>query len=290
LPLLRAVWKDVVNTLHTKGITSPMREARFILAQLLCVSPSRLCLFWDHEVNQAFLTSLTNMLEERLRGVPLQYVLGEWEFLSLPFWMEKGVFIPRFDTEAWVEEAIVFLRFLAQRQQILTVCDMGCGSGVIGISCAFWVRETRVYSVDISLQALALAEKNARQIGVADQMIFIHSDLFQALSPADLRFDVILSNPPYVTPEDWDTLSAEIRNYEPREALLGGEEGVDVIQRIIEEGVPFLKEGGTFFIEHDPRQKETIQAMVARKPALEYVRHIEDYQGRVRASVIRKKG
>lgn len=278
-----------MRALREGQVLSPTREARLFLARLLHTSPSRVYLFWDLDLDERFLRELYAMLEERLRGVPLQYILGEWEFLSLPFQVERGVFIPRFDTESWVEEAVLFLRLLAQRKSDVAICDVGCGSGVIGISCAFWVPGIRVWGVDISEKAVALSRKNAEKLGVMDRVSFFRSDLFEALRGLQIQFDAILSNPPYVPSTEWDLLSREIREYEPREALVAGGDGLKVVWRVIEEGLLFLREGGFFFIEHDPRQVDIIREKVRRNSLLEYLRPITDYNGKIRASVLKKR-
>ncbi|MEN3185902.1 MAG: peptide chain release factor N(5)-glutamine methyltransferase [Atribacterota bacterium] len=289
MALVRKIWKDLVNTLRENRILSPTREARLLLAQLLRTTPGRVYLFWDFDLDGELLRELYAMLEERLRGVPLQYILGEWEFLSLPFQMEKGVFIPRFDTEAWVEEAILVLRFLTQREENVTVCDVGCGSGVIGISCAFWVPGLQVFGVDISEKAIILAQRNAQRLGIADRVFLLRSNLFEVFRDSGVCFDAILANPPYVSQEEWNSLAREVREYEPKEALVADQDGLGMIWRIIEEGVSFLKERGVFLIEHDPRQKDTIQERVQGYSSLEYVCSIEDYSGRTRASMLRKR-
>lgn len=289
MALVREVWKDLVKTLRESQVLSPTREARLLLAQILHTAPSRVYLFWDFDLDGETLRELYAMLEERLQGVPLQYILGEWEFLSLPFRMERGVFIPRFDTEAWVEEAMLFLRFLTQRKESVTVCDVGCGSGVIGITCAFWIPGLRVFGVDSSEKAVALSQQNAQRLGIADRICFLRSNLFEVFRDLNIFFDAILSNPPYVPQEEWDGLAREIREYEPKEALVAEQGGLGMIWRIVEEGIPFLKKGGVFFIEHDPRQKDKIQEGIQRYPSLEYVRSIEDYSGKTRASMLRKR-
>ncbi|MCX7668375.1 MAG: peptide chain release factor N(5)-glutamine methyltransferase, partial [Atribacterota bacterium] len=185
MTLVREVWKGLVRTLQENRVPSPTREARLLLAKLLHTAPSRVYLFWDFDLNGNALQELYTMLGERLQGVPLQYILGEWEFLSLPFQMEKGVFIPRFDTEAWVEEAMLFLRLLTQRNENVNVCDVGCGSGVIGLSCAFWIPGLRVFGVDISEKAIALSRQNAQRLGVADRISFLCSNFFEVFRSSD---------------------------------------------------------------------------------------------------------
>ncbi len=287
MPSVKEVWQGLVKDLKEHSFSSPAREARLLLASVLEVEPSRVYLFWDEELPPPKLTHLHDIFKKRLQGVPIQYLAGEWEFFSLPFRLRKGVFIPRLDTESWVEEAIVYLRSLPEEK--IMVCDMGCGSGVIGISCAFWVENLYLYGVDISPQAIELARENAHLLGVEQRSIFLLSDLFTTFSTLPpLQFDVILSNPPYIREEDWDFLPPEVKLYEPKEALVAGEEGLDIIERILQEGEPFLKEGGLFFLEHDPHQKEAIEKL-ADTFSLEYLRSIPDLTGKERASIIQKR-
>ncbi len=284
MPSVKEVWQELIKDFKKQSFSSPPREARLLLSSVLEVEPSRLYLFWDEEFPEEKSARLEALLKERLRGVPLQYLAEKWDFFSLTFRLKRGVFIPRLDTEAWVEEAITYLRSLPEEQ--ITVCDMCCGSGVIGLNCAFWVDNLYLYGADISPQAVELSQENARLLGLDKKSTFLLSDLFSAFPP--LQFDVILSNPPYIKNRDWDSLPPEIRLYEPREALLAGEEGLDIIERILKEGEPFLKEGGLFFLEHDPEEREAIQKL-ADTLSLEYLRSIPDLTGNERASVIRKR-
>jgi release factor glutamine methyltransferase len=237
----------------------------------------------DEETEKA----LEGLLARRLEGVPLQYVLGEWEFFSLPFKIEPGIFIPRLDTEAWLEEAMVLLRFLQGKKEQVVVCDVCCGSGVIGLSCAFFLPRLLVYGVDISERAVRLAWENATILGLQEQVRFFCGDLFAPFERLSLQFDVILANPPYIPEGEWEKLDKGIRLFEPREALLGGFDGLSVIRRIVEEGKSFLREGGFLFVEHDPSQEEALQVL-AEKQGFVYVRSLKDYTHNVRASVLQK--
>ncbi len=284
---VKDLFQRAVKTLRGKGFSSPNREARCLLAKLLFTSPSRVYLFWDREMDEQTEQALEGLLAKRLEGVPLQYVLGEWEFFSLPFKIEPGVFIPRLDTEAWLEEAMVLLRFLQGKREQVVVCDVCCGSGVIGLSCAFFLPRLLVYGVDISEKAIRLARENATILGLQDQVRFFCGDLFVPLEPLSLQFDVILANPPYVPEGEWEKLEKEICLFEPREALLGGPDGLSVVRRIVEEGKSFLREGGFLFVEHDPSQEEALRALAERHGLL-YVRALKDYTHKVRASVLQK--
>lgn len=285
---MRKLFEKAVRVFREGGIPSPTREARLLLGKLLGTAPSRVYLFWDRKVSEREEGVFEELVRERLLGVPLQYVLGEWEFFSLPFRMRRGVFIPRVDTEAWVEEAILLLHFLSGKRERLVVGDICCGSGVIGLSCAFFVPALSLFGVDISEEAVALAEENAKLLGLAERARFFVGDLFAPFAEQEVTFDVILANPPYVAEGDWEKLSAEIRLHEPKEALLGGKDGLEVIRRILAEAPLFLRDGGFLFVEHDPAQREAVAALGARS-GLTYVREIRDYTGSVRASLFQMR-
>ncbi|MDK2897546.1 MAG: release factor glutamine methyltransferase [Candidatus Atribacteria bacterium] len=284
---VRDVWKELVKTLRERGVSSPAQEARFILSRVVDTSPSRLYLFWDLSLSLQQREKLSQMLEKRLSGFPLQYVLGEWEFMSLPFQIEPGVFIPRLDTEAWIEKAILFLKERAKGEPLL-ICDLGCGSGMIGIACAFWVPSLQLQGVDISWKAVELSRKNARSLAVENRTTFLISDLFSAFEGKKVQFDTILSNPPYIPKDQWEQLSPEVKLYEPQLALLGGEDGLNIIRRIIQESPPFLKRGGRLYLEHDPDQLEALKTMVRNSPQLDYLESITDFTGKIRTSVVVK--
>lgn len=281
---VRELFSETVRLFRERSISSPTREVRLLLGKLLGTSPARIYLFWDWKVPEKGQKAFEELVHERLSGVPLQYVLGEWEFFSLPFRVRKGVFIPRIDTEAWVEEAILLLHFLSSKREKLLVCDLCCGNGAIGLSCAFFVPAVFLFGVDISKEAIALAEENATILGLGERARFFVGDLFAPFATQGMTFDVILSNPPYVAEEDWEKLDASVRLYEPKEALLGGRDGLEVIQRILEDAPLFLRDGGFLFVEHDPRQREAV-ARLGERFGLTYVRELRDYTGCVRASV-----
>lgn len=285
---VRELFHELVRTLKEGGIPSPAREARLLLGKILGTSPSRVYLFWDRKVTEKEQETLEELVAERLSGVPLQYVLGEWEFFSLPFRVRRGVFIPRVDTEAWVEEAVLLLNFLSGKREKILVGDLCCGSGVVGLSCAFFVPAVFLFGVDIEKEAVALAEENARILGLSDRAQFFVGDLFAPFASRGIVFDVILANPPYVPEGEWEKLDASIRLYEPREALLGGEDGLGVVRRILEGAPSFLRDGGFLFMEHDPSQKEEV-ARLGEHFGFTFVRAIQDYTGNVRASVLQMR-
>lgn len=286
---MRELFEKTVRLFRERGVPSPTREVRLLLGKLLGTAPSRVYLFWDRKVSKREEEVFEGLVHERLLGVPLQYVLGEWEFFSLPFRVRRGVFIPRVDTEAWVEEAVLLLHFLSGKREKLIVGDICCGSGVIGLSCAFFVPAISLFGVDISEEAVALAEENAALLGLTERARFFVGDLFAPFAEQEVTFDVVLANPPYVAEGDWEKLEASVRLYEPKEALLGGKDGLEVIRRILVEAPSFLRDGGFLFVEHDPTQREAVAALGVRS-GLTYVREICDYTGSVRASLFQMRG
>ena len=285
---VRDIWSQLVLTLREHNLPGATREARFLLAGVLSASPSHIYLYWDQDLPKEKIEKLDSMVKERLEGFPLQYVLKEWEFFSLHFYMEKGVFIPRFDTESWLEEAILTIRSNFSTQPVM-VCDLCCGSGVIGLTVAYWITETQLVAIDRSELACKLTRKNAQKMGIEERVSVWQSDLFKDIKSHDaIQFDVILSNPPYVKEEEWLSLSPEIRLYEPKEALVSGSDGLELIHRILYESDSYLKSQGFLFIEHDPSQVEAITD-ISSKTLFDKDHVIFDYQKRPRATVFTRK-
>ncbi len=199
------------------------------------------------------------LLTRRCAGEPAAYVLGEWEFMSLPFKVEKGVLIPRADTEVLAELAIKLLR--ARGESGLRVLDLCCGSGCVGISVASLVGNCQVVLVDNSMTALRLARTNVLRNRATRNTFCIDADALQS-PPALLgRFDLIVCNPPYVPTAEIDTLESSVKDFEPREALDGGEDGLTFFRAIIPKWKSILKENGCMMFECGENQAEDILAL-----------------------------
>ncbi len=213
--------------------------------------------------------ALDPLIERRLSGEPLQYVLGEWEFYGLPFYVNRSVLIPRPDTERLVETALKLL--YGERRDVLDLC---CGSGCIGIALAV-CGNARVTAADISADALELAERNARRSGVS--ITTVRSDLFEAVEGT---FDLIASNPPYLSETEMDGRDRSLR-FEPDLALYGGEDGLDFYRRIAKEYRQYLKPGGTLLLEIGMTQREAVEALFDNSEC------IFDYGGRPRVIAVK---
>lgn len=206
----------------------------------------------NKEVTEDEFNIFNNLIEDRLNGRPIAYIVGNREFMGLDFYVQEGVLIPRPDTEALVEEIIE----LCKDKKDLSLLDIGTGSGAITVSLAKYLNDAYVKSFDISEIALEIGKKNAINNNVEDKIEFIKSDLFSAIKDTDIQFDVIVSNPPYIPRKDIETLHTQVKDYEPYNALEGGEDGLDFYRDITEQSVNYLKQNGILAYEvgHDQAQ------------------------------------
>jgi len=195
------------------------------------------------------------MVERRAAGTPLAYLTGRKEFWSLQFRVGAGVLIPRPETELLVEKVVGF----AAGGKV-SVLDLGTGSGNIAVAVACELPGARVTASDISARALRIAAGNAASNGCSG-IRFVRSDLFSAFGRSRPRFDIIVSNPPYVGREEWAGLPAEVRDHEPRRALVGGDRGTELTSRLIREARRFLKPGGRLVLEIGAGKDEAVRAM-----------------------------
>lgn len=207
------------------------------------------------------------LVERRARGEPLQYLLGEWEFLGRTFHVDPRALIPRRETEAIVEIA----RTVAPGAR--SVIDLGTGSGILAVTLALERPKARVVAIDKSAAALALTRANARRHGVGSRVLAIASDWLSAVSPR-ARFDLAVANPPYVPRRDAPHLDKTVSEFEPDLALYGGEDGLDAVRHLLQALPPFLAPGAPFVFEFGYGQAKDVSALVEAAPAfrLEAVR------------------
>ncbi|MGO0884307.1 peptide chain release factor N(5)-glutamine methyltransferase [Clostridioides difficile] len=192
--------------------------------------------------------------EERINGRPIAYIVEKREFMGLHFFVKEGVLIPRPDTETLVEEIIE----ICKDRKNVSILDIGTGSGAITVSLAKYIENSNVTSFDISEIALAIGKKNAIINEVDKKIKYIKSDLFTALNDSDIKFDIIVSNPPYIKKQDIETLHTQVKDYEPHNALEGGEDGLDFYRKITEQGKKYLNECGILAYEVGHNQAEDV--------------------------------
>lgn len=232
--------------LAASGSPEPAVEAEMLLRFVLRVDRAHLYTHWDGEVPDASRGRFQSLLEERAGGRPIHYIVGAREFMGLAFAVDERVMIPRPETELLVEFAVSRLRGRARP----IVADVGTGSGCIAVSLAHLVAGARVYATDVSSAALEVAAANAARHGAADRVTVLQGNLLDPL-PADLRgrVDAVLSNPPYVPEGRAPELPREIRDFEPREAILAAGDGTGHHRRLAVSAPEWLRPDGMLAME-----------------------------------------
>jgi len=227
------------------------------------------------------LEAYSQLLSRRAAGEPIQYIVGETEFYGLPFHVTREVLIPRPETEHLVEKVLELLPLFSPPR----IVDVGTGSGAIAIALAHEWPSAVVTSIDVSSSALELARRNAARNGFADRIRFLEGDLLAPV--AGEQFDVVVSNPPYVATVDRETLAAEVREHEPAVALFAGDDGLDVIRRLIPEALAALVSGGYLLLEIGQSQSGATGDLLA-SAGYEAIEFVPDLQGIPRVAVARR--
>ena len=255
------------------------RDAELLLMHSLKRSRAWLIAHDDELLSDDLSMSYTELLERRSKGEPVQYITGEAEFYGLPFLVTPDVLIPRPETEHLVEKVIELASdFAAPR-----IVDVGTGSGAIAVALAHKLPHASITATDISLRALALAEENAKSNGASIR--FLVGDL---LAPTEgERFEIIVSNPPYVAMSDRDSLDVEVRDYEPALALFAGEDGLEVYRRLIPAAFEALTPGGFLVLEIGYSQSPAITELLTCS-GFQQIEFVPDLQGISRVACARR--
>ncbi|MBN1919246.1 MAG: peptide chain release factor N(5)-glutamine methyltransferase [Verrucomicrobia bacterium] len=261
------------------GVARPRLEAEHLLAHTLGRSRLDLYLEFDRPLDEAELAPFRELLRRRRQRVPCQYLIGETEFYGLPFTVDARVLVPRPETEHLVDAALERLKGAATDSEPL-VYDVGTGSGCIAVAIAHGEPRCRVVASDASAAALEVARANAGRNGVAGRITFLEGALFGPHIESGVETaDVIASNPPYIAHTEWDELPDEVRLHEPRQALDGGPDGLDVIRALIAGAPDRLKPGGWLLLEVGYTQAEAVRELMARTDALNEIGTRRDYAG-----------
>ncbi len=247
----------VRGLLSEVGISEAPLEAELLVAHALGTDRTHVHALPDAPIGPGTAGVLSRLLERRLRREPLAYILGTRWCYGLEFVVRPGALIPRPETELLIARAIA----LAQGTgQAVAIADAGTGSGNIAVAVAVHVPAARVFAIDISAQALAVARENAARHRVSERITFLEGDL---LSPLPGPVDIVVANLPYVRRGALPTLQPELA-YEPREALDGGEDGLDAVRRLLAQAPGKLKRGGGLLLELDPEQMEEAKSLALR--------------------------
>ena len=230
---IRELLKVTADYLQEKTIESPRLNAEVLLAHELQVDRLKLYLNLDQPLSKKEISGYRSLIKRRLQRCPLQYITGIQEFWSLDFHVNPDVLIPRPESELLIEQAILQTKLLQNENYAPKVLDLGTGCGSLSIAFAKEISRAQVWATDISEGALNVARLNAERHNVSNKINLIQGDLWIPLENKGLSFDFILSNPPYIAPEEYPDLSPEVRLFEPRLALDGLKDGMEQICKYI---------------------------------------------------------
>lgn len=265
--------------LQGHGIDSPRLDAEIVLAHLLGCRRIDLYVNPDKPVEKTITTSYKRSIQKRARRVPLQYITNHAEFMSMDFYVDERVLIPRPETELLVEAVVKRAQILSRENEIVII-DIGVGSGNITIVLAKKIDKARIIAVDISPDALAVARINAQRHEVLNKITFLCGDIFKPLEGyrIESKADFIVSNPPYVSHDEFNTLQKEVRDYEPYTALVSGQDGLQMFKRIIVEANTWLKPGGFIIFEVGEKQAPQVARLLQDAGCFKKPEFIKDYQ------------
>lgn len=257
--------------LRASGKENSDFDARCLLEFVLNLNPTQYLLNRSEEVDSVCAEKFLSLVERRSNGEPLQYILGKWEFMGLPFYVGEGVLIPRPETEMLVEYALDFLK----DKKNPVVIDLCSGSGCIAISVAKHLPNAKVYAVEKSDLAFPYLKKNIR-LNCVFNVSAVHGDIFDRTLLSEIKPDLILSNPPYIRSSEIASLQSEVRN-EPSMALDGGEDGLIFYREIANGWLDRLGTGGAIAVECAEDQTEDIIRMFSEKT--QYAEAFNDLSG-----------
>lgn len=254
-------------------------EAEILLAYSLKLK--RIELYTNHKrvLNEKELADFKKLIQRRKQGEPIAYITGTQPFMSLEFFVDRSVLIPRPETEKLVEVAIDHISHITPHISHLTISDIGTGSGAIAISLAKYLPEIKVIGIDTSPDAINIAQKNAEHHKVTDRCEFEIGDL---LEPLKEKIDLIVSNPPYIPTKVIETLETDVKDWEPIQALDGGVDGLDYIRKLINQAPDYMNSNGRLLIEIGFDQGEKVKSLAENSGKYKEIGIIKDLNGKER--------
>jgi release factor glutamine methyltransferase len=274
--------------LKQHGSSSPRLDAEVLLAETLGRTRIELYTRFDTDPGDEARATFRELVRRRAAGEPVAYLVGHREFYSLAFAVSPDVLIPRPETEFVVLALLDAIRDYPAGEQPLEIADVGTGSGVIAICAAKHVAACRVTAIDSSPAALEVARRNAEAHEVAGRIEFVLSDLCTSLPP-DRGFDFMVSNPPYLSEREFEQAPADVRNYEPRSALVAGPAGEEVIARLVPQAADRLAPGGSFITEISPMLEGRVLALLRAEERFETAATKKDLAGLARVVSARRR-
>lgn len=274
--LLKEGRKKIINN----QIEDASLIAKILLEFILKINRNEIIIKQEQEVEKEKEQEYKLAIEKIVEGIPLQYITNNQEFMKLNFYVDENVLIPQPDTEILVEEVLK----IAKKENKEKVLDICTGSGCIGIALANGLENARITMSDISKNAIEIAKKNAKNNNVLEKTRFIESDMFENINE---KFDIIVSNPPYIETNVIETLSKQVQN-EPQIALDGGEDGLIFYRELINRASKFLNNNGYLCMEIGYDQKEKVIELAKKKKVFSKIESIKDLSGNDRVIICKK--
>jgi release factor glutamine methyltransferase len=267
-----------------RGFSSSRLDAEVLLSTYLKTDQSGLYANFERLITDEELNGFLSWVKRRQKGEPVAYITGRKEFWSLSFEVNPEVLVPRPETELLVEEILKVCQEVKDRET--AILEVGTGSGAISVAVASDFKKAHIVATDTSIEAIKVARKNAAGNGVKERISFLHGNLFE---PVSGKFDIIVSNPPYISEEEFEHLPLEVKNFEPKGALLAGSDGTEFHDNLIREGSHYLKSGGWLFMEIGAGQKGAVEDMLRKNKGYDCIGFKTDYGGIERVAMARRK-
>ncbi|MBU4486921.1 MAG: peptide chain release factor N(5)-glutamine methyltransferase [Candidatus Delongbacteria bacterium] len=265
-----------VEYLKKKEVEESRFSSELILTKVLNIKRLDIYLQYDRILTENEISKIRALLIRRSKHEPIQYIIGEVEFYGLNFKVNNSVLIPRSDTEILVETAVDFIG-----DKTLNILEIGTGSGCIAVSLAYACKNVNISATDISDEALKIAEKNAKLNGVGERITFVRQDILKSVPK--YKYDIIISNPPYISLKVIDALDKQVKDYEPVEALTDNKDGLTFYRRINEIIPQILKADGSVFLEIGYDQAEAVKAIYEK--SLTDIKILRDYSNNNRVFI-----
>ncbi len=275
--------------LTRSGAGAARLDAEVLLAEARHCQRIDLYTAYEEVASDEVRTAFRELVRRRAEGVPVAYLVGNREFYSLPFFVNPDVLIPRPETEFVVIAALDWAKQSAVADRQIDVLDVGTGSGVIAVCIARHLPASQVTAVDVCPAALNVARRNVKKHELDERVTLLQSDLLDSV-PSDRMFDIIVSNPPYVSRQEYDQLDDGVRLNEPKKALLAGETGTEVILGLIDQAGSRLRPGGILAVEVSPMIAQATRSILEQDARYEKIQVINDLAGLARVVQAQRAG
>lgn len=272
---------DGIKILEKRDYNNPSLDLQLILMYLLNKDKIYLYTHKDEIISEETAKKYYEMVTKRNSGYPLQYMLNSQEFMGLKLYVEEDVLIPRSDTETLVEKIIKIAENAEYKDRVINILDIGTGSGAIAVSLAYYINSSNITAIDISETAIKVANINKKNLAL-ENLEIIKADLFADLNMGNKKFDIIVSNPPYIEKEEIDKLQIEVAQYEPRLALDGGNSGLIYYEKIKQIAEDIICQNGILSVEIGHNQAEAVSALFKDIKSVKKIEVDKDLYGKDR--------